>query len=385
MRNNSYGSLSGTSMAAPLVTGTVALLLAAHPGWSYSQIIQQVLKTARPDSAVSGKTVTGGVLNAAAALGGVADNQAAIADAGSSRWGSGRASSGTIRPARPGPSPAPPACLATAAASPRQQPGAAGRQVAFLQDTGSMTQAVPGWAAGSYVLSFKAAQRGNSRPRSRTSASWSTGAWWGRSRPRGRPTRATRPPRSRWRPGRTRSRSRGWTPPAATTPPSSTPSRRSVEAPDRRRGVRAGGGGGRQVPVPPHRLALDLHRRRRRLGQRQRLHLGQPAGAAGRAGGLPPGHRLDEPGGGRLGGGDLRAELQGGPAGQPRGVAAGLPRAGRRRGGGDVHALGDDVPGPTPPPRSRWRPGRTRSPSRGWTPPAATTPPSIDEHPSPTE
>jgi hypothetical protein len=36
-----------------------------------------------------------------------------------------------------------------------------GGQVAFLQGTGSMSQAVSGWAAGSYVVSFDAAQRGN--------------------------------------------------------------------------------------------------------------------------------------------------------------------------------------------------------------------------------
>jgi hypothetical protein len=36
-----------------------------------------------------------------------------------------------------------------------------GGQVAFLQEVGSFTQAVNGWAAGSYVLTFKAAQRGN--------------------------------------------------------------------------------------------------------------------------------------------------------------------------------------------------------------------------------
>src|SRR5207245_2427923 len=34
-----------------------------------------------------------------------------------------------------------------------------GSQVAFLQTTGSMTQVVPGWAAGTYVVSFAAAQR----------------------------------------------------------------------------------------------------------------------------------------------------------------------------------------------------------------------------------
>ena len=36
-----------------------------------------------------------------------------------------------------------------------------GVQVAFLQDTGSFSQAVAGWAAGSYQLTFYAAQRGN--------------------------------------------------------------------------------------------------------------------------------------------------------------------------------------------------------------------------------
>jgi hypothetical protein len=36
-----------------------------------------------------------------------------------------------------------------------------GAQVAFVQDTGSFSQSVRGWAAGSYILTFKAAQRGN--------------------------------------------------------------------------------------------------------------------------------------------------------------------------------------------------------------------------------
>ena len=59
--------------------------------------------------------------------------------------------------------------------------------------------------------------------------------------------------------------------------------RRHADQPghDRRRGLRAGVGGGQPLPVPPERLALDLHRRRRHLGQQQRLHRGQPAGAAG--------------------------------------------------------------------------------------------------------
>ncbi|WP_210420298.1 S8 family serine peptidase [Aquisphaera giovannonii] len=66
--NSRYATLSGTSMAAPHVTGTVALLLAAHPTWTYSQVIKQVLSTATPNSSLAGKTVTGGILNAGAAL-----------------------------------------------------------------------------------------------------------------------------------------------------------------------------------------------------------------------------------------------------------------------------------------------------------------------------
>ncbi len=40
-------------------------------------------------------------------------------------------------------------------------PAPEGVQVAFLQTTGSFSQSVADWAAGSYVLSFEAAQRGN--------------------------------------------------------------------------------------------------------------------------------------------------------------------------------------------------------------------------------
>jgi len=41
-------------------------------------------------------------------------------------------------------------------------PGAPeGTQVAFLYSTGSLTQAVPNWSAGTYVIDFRAAQRGN--------------------------------------------------------------------------------------------------------------------------------------------------------------------------------------------------------------------------------
>ena len=82
----------------------------------------------------------------------------------SSRWWWGPASSSTTPPAHRGPSPAARASPATTAASRRVIPPAPqGVQVAFLQETGSFTQTVAGWAAGSYVLTFYAAQRGNFR------------------------------------------------------------------------------------------------------------------------------------------------------------------------------------------------------------------------------
>ncbi len=64
----SYGFMSGTSMAAPFVTGTIALVETAHPTWSMSQVIDAVLDHTTPDPALSGKVTTGGILNAAAAV-----------------------------------------------------------------------------------------------------------------------------------------------------------------------------------------------------------------------------------------------------------------------------------------------------------------------------
>ena len=64
----SYGYMSGTSMAAPFVTGTVALVEAAHPTWSMSQVIDAILDHTTADKALTGKVTTGGLLNAAAAV-----------------------------------------------------------------------------------------------------------------------------------------------------------------------------------------------------------------------------------------------------------------------------------------------------------------------------
>jgi subtilisin family serine protease len=63
-----YATFSGTSMAAPHVTGTIALLAAANPAASATAIRGAILSTTRPLAALAGKTVTGGLLDAAAAV-----------------------------------------------------------------------------------------------------------------------------------------------------------------------------------------------------------------------------------------------------------------------------------------------------------------------------
>jgi subtilisin family serine protease len=65
---NTYSSYSGTSMATPHVTGAVALYASTHPGASASQIKNAILTSAVATTSLSGITVTGGRLDANAAL-----------------------------------------------------------------------------------------------------------------------------------------------------------------------------------------------------------------------------------------------------------------------------------------------------------------------------
>ena len=58
----------GTSYAAPLVSGTAALIWAAKPGLSYSQVKNYILATVDKFSNLSSKCVTGGRLNTGRAL-----------------------------------------------------------------------------------------------------------------------------------------------------------------------------------------------------------------------------------------------------------------------------------------------------------------------------
>ena len=69
--NSTYKTLSGTSMAAPLVAGAAAMLRAKDSNLSYTDIKNALRNHTSPDAALSGKTVSGGVLDVAAALGSV--------------------------------------------------------------------------------------------------------------------------------------------------------------------------------------------------------------------------------------------------------------------------------------------------------------------------
>ena len=60
----SYGYLSGTSMATPHVTGVAALLKGYNTTLTHSQVKSLIMDHTRPIGALSGLTVTGGVVNA---------------------------------------------------------------------------------------------------------------------------------------------------------------------------------------------------------------------------------------------------------------------------------------------------------------------------------
>ncbi len=71
LRGNLYGHKSGTSMAAPHVSGVLALILANSPNMTTSDLKQRILGTVDDDglSTLAGKVFTGGRLSAAKAVG----------------------------------------------------------------------------------------------------------------------------------------------------------------------------------------------------------------------------------------------------------------------------------------------------------------------------
>jgi subtilisin family serine protease len=64
-----YAWLSGTSMATPFVSGVVSLVAGLHPTWTAEQLAQRVLETTKPLPSLSGMTRSGGMVDAANAVG----------------------------------------------------------------------------------------------------------------------------------------------------------------------------------------------------------------------------------------------------------------------------------------------------------------------------
>lgn len=65
---NRYASLSGTSVAAPFVAGVAGLVWSRYPDWTLEQVRARILATVRPLPSLAGRTLTGGLVDAEAAL-----------------------------------------------------------------------------------------------------------------------------------------------------------------------------------------------------------------------------------------------------------------------------------------------------------------------------
>jgi subtilisin family serine protease/subtilisin-like proprotein convertase family protein len=61
--NNGYSTFSGTSMAAPHVSGALSLLRDQNPTWTYQELIAKLKSSVDPLPALAGKVLTGGRLN----------------------------------------------------------------------------------------------------------------------------------------------------------------------------------------------------------------------------------------------------------------------------------------------------------------------------------
>jgi hypothetical protein len=83
-----YDIYSGTSMATPQVTGAVALLAGYKSGLDADELREAILSSVDKLGALSGKTVTGGRLNVAAALDAGQDESSGDGDSGSGDDGS---------------------------------------------------------------------------------------------------------------------------------------------------------------------------------------------------------------------------------------------------------------------------------------------------------
>jgi subtilisin family serine protease len=68
LKGGAFGLMSGTSMASPNVAGTIALVLAADPNATTAQLKAAIMASADPVAGLAGLAVSGGRVNAAAAV-----------------------------------------------------------------------------------------------------------------------------------------------------------------------------------------------------------------------------------------------------------------------------------------------------------------------------
>lgn len=65
---SSYGYMTGTSMAAPMVSAAAAMVYSHYPDITMADVKEILLSSARPLDSLAGRTLTGGMLDAGAAL-----------------------------------------------------------------------------------------------------------------------------------------------------------------------------------------------------------------------------------------------------------------------------------------------------------------------------